>query len=85
MIGDVNKDGMITAVDASRILYLYAEINAGNVQPTAEDMYICDVNRDSKINSTDASICLVFYAELNAGYKENFVTYLTKVLKITIV
>lgn len=75
-------NGMVTAVDASRILYLYAELNSGSVATTIMDMFICDVNRDGKINATDASICLVFYAEVANGYDGNFVSYLTDILKI---
>ena len=73
---------MITAVDASRILFLYAELNSGSVTATEKDMFVCDVNRDGKINAADASVCLVFYAEVADGYKDSFVTYLTDVMKI---
>ena len=82
MIGDVDENGMITAVDASRILFLYAELNSGNVTADEKDMYVCDVNRDGKINAADASVCLVFYAEVADGYDKDFVTYLTEVLGV---
>lgn len=82
MIGDIDRNGMVTAVDASRILYFYAELNSGSVDASIMDLYICDVNRDGKINATDASICLVYYAEVAFGFNGKLADYLTDVLKI---
>ena len=82
MIGDVDDNGKVTSVDASKILYFYAELNSGSVDASLKDMYVCDVNRDGKINATDASICLVYYAEVAAGYSDNLASYLINVLGI---
>ncbi len=81
-IGDLDKNGKVTAVDASLLLAFYADINAGTVTATDEDMYICDVNRDGKINAADASIILRYYADLAADFNGSFVEYLVQVIKV---
>ena len=63
-LGDVNGDGIINAVDASKILVLYASVSAGETETDGKDMKVCDINGDSLINAVDASLVLAYYAEL---------------------
>ena len=63
-LGDVNGDDIINAVDASRILVLYANINSGDVEVTEQDMAVCDINKDGMLNAVDASLVLAYYADL---------------------
>ena len=63
LLGDVNGDGNINAVDASAILSAYANIATSN--PTGlsdEAMAAADVDGNSKLNAVDASNVLSFYA-----------------------
>jgi hypothetical protein len=64
--GDVNGDGMINAVDASRVLVMYAALNAGAAEVSENDMAVCDINKDNMLNAVDASLILAYYANLNA-------------------
>ena len=64
MLGDANGDGIINAVDASKILVLYANINSGDTELTEQDMAVCDVNGDKMLNAVDASLVLAYYADL---------------------
>ena len=63
-LGDVNGDGIINAVDASRILVLYAALTANEAEITENDFAVCDINGDNIINAVDASLVLSFYANL---------------------
>ena len=63
-LGDVNGDNIINAVDASKILVLYANINSGEAEVTKQDMAVCDVNGDNMLNAVDASLVLAYYADL---------------------
>ena len=62
--GDVNGDKLINAVDASKILVLYAGLSANEVQITDSDIFLCDINNDKIINAVDASLVLAYYANL---------------------
>ena len=82
MIGDLDKNKKIVAVDASLLLAYVADLTAGKVTPTDEDFYICDVNRDGKLTPVDASIILRYYADVQAGFEGTFVDYLIQVIKV---
>lgn len=63
LLGDVNNDGKINAVDASEILSAYA--NVATSKPTglsAEAEAAADVDGNGKINAVDASNVLSYYA-----------------------
>ena len=63
MLGDVNNDGNINAVDASTVLSYYAMIST-NKDGGFDDAQkaAADVNHDSLINAVDASCILSYYA-----------------------
>ncbi len=62
-LGDVNGDGKIDAVDASRILAVYAASSTnGGTPPTDKERALGDVNHDGSLNAVDASQVLSFYA-----------------------
>ena len=63
-LGDSNGDGIINAVDASRILVLYAGLSSGEAEATDKDFAACDINGDKLINAVDASLVLAYYASL---------------------
>ena len=64
MMGDVNGDGKITAVDASQVLVEYTKLTDGSGDFDARKKKAADVNADGKITATDASAILIYYAEL---------------------
>ena len=63
LLGDVNNDGKINAVDASEILSAYANIATSRpVGLSDEALAAADVNGDRSVNAVDASNVLSFYA-----------------------
>ena len=63
ILGDINSDGMITAVDASWILSEYAQTSAGNDSAFNEIQRLsADVNKDGIIDAVDATYVLGYYA-----------------------
>ena len=75
-MGDIDKNGKVTATDASMILILYADIANGKREVTADDMYVYDVNRNSKIEAGDASTVLCYYALVSGGEELTLEDYL---------
>lgn len=63
VLGDVNKDGKINAVDASSVLAYYARTST-NQEGGYDDaqQLAADVNHDGVINAVDASNILSYYA-----------------------
>ena len=82
-LGDVNGDNLITAVDASKILTLYATINEGNIDITDKELDICDINKDGLINAIDASFILRYYAYLNDGGNKTLEEFTTSTSSIS--
>lgn len=63
ILGDVNNDGQINAVDASSVLAYYARISTNQEGGyNEEQMLAADVNHDGMINAVDASNILAYYA-----------------------
>ena len=61
-IGDVTRDGKIDAVDASRILRAYADLNSDeHKEISAETMKYGDINDDGILDASDASLVLRYY------------------------
>ena len=60
IIGDVTKNGVITGMDAARIL----QHLTGLIQIPAEDLEIADVNDDGNITPEDAGLILKYVAGL---------------------
>ena len=63
LLGDVNNDGEINAVDASSVLAYYAMTSTNNDGGYDENQKLAaDVNHDGDINAVDASNILAYYA-----------------------
>lgn len=77
-LGDYNGDGMIDAVDASKILSVYTKYSTGAASPTADDLTVCDVNKDGYIDAVDASKVLAYYAYVSTDGTLGFEDFLTK-------
>lgn len=65
IVGDVNGDGTLSAVDASQILGAYAALSVG--QTTNIDVMVADYNSDGYVNAVDASAVLTVYALMSVG------------------
>ena len=78
MIGDMNQDKKIDAVDAAIILKAVADAGAGKqsgLSPEAEQN--ADVNQDNKTDAEDAAIILIYAAKQGSGeVSVDFETYL---------
>ena len=61
--GDINCDGFIDAVDASKVLSIYAKLSTIINNPV--DYSLGDVNNDGFVDAVDASAILAKYAELS--------------------
>jgi hypothetical protein len=60
---DIDGDGSVTLMDATKVLRAYSNIQAGEpsgLTPEQEDL--ADANRDGFINSIDASLIMSFYS-----------------------
>ena len=71
ILGDVNNDGQINAVDASSVLSYYAMIST-NKDGGFDDAQksAADVNNDGQINAVDASCILSYYAYVSTSKEE---------------
>ena len=69
IIGDVNENGIIDAVDASAILSSYARLAVGEDDDI--DTVLADCNFDGKINAADASKVITEYAEASVEKEAN--------------
>lgn len=68
MLGDVNKDSVVDASDASMVLAEYSRLSTGDKLTFDEKQSkAADVNKDNAIDSSDASDILVYYASLSTG------------------
>ena len=61
--GDINCDGLIDAVDASKVLAIYAELSTENTKPIKYTLG--DMNSDGFVDAVDASAILAEYARLS--------------------
>ncbi len=67
-LGDVDLDGMVTAVDASAILSEYAELSSGSSGTfTRIQKAAADVDNNYLTDSRDASMILSYYAYLSSN------------------
>jgi hypothetical protein len=74
ILGDVNNDGHINAVDASTVLTYYALISTNKDGGFSSTQKIsADVNNDGLINAVDASCILSYYAYVSTT-KENIMS-----------
>jgi hypothetical protein len=68
LLGDVNEDGTVDALDASEILVAAAAMGAGNESGLTDTQELAaDVNLDDSINAADASAILSYAAAVGAG------------------
>jgi hypothetical protein len=82
LLGDVNLDEAIDAIDASIILAEYARIATGATPNfTADQIKAADVNKDGAINSSDASIVLAYYSHISTGGKLTIEEYIADMKK----
>lgn len=65
VVGDVDHDGAITAVDASYVLTYYADTAVG--KEAFIDETLADVDADGSISAVDASHILSYYAANSVG------------------
>ena len=71
LLGDVNNNGTIDAVDASTVLAYYAMISTNQDGGFDENQKAAaDVDRDGKINAVDASNILSYYAYVSTTKEE---------------
>ncbi len=71
LLGDVNNDGNINAVDASSVLAYYAMISTNKKGDFDENQKAAaDVDHDGKINAVDASNILSYYAYVSTTKEE---------------
>jgi hypothetical protein len=64
--GDVDLDGMVTAVDSCEVLKYYSQLSVdADIAPVTEAKmeYLADYNGDGVIDSVDASAILTTYSE----------------------
>ena len=75
--GDVNDDGKVDGIDASKVLTSYAMESAGKrSELTEKQQKAADVNSDGKVDANDASLILSFYAYNSAGNDVTLADYI---------
>ena len=68
LLGDVNGDGKVNSIDASRVLEEYATLaTTGKSSLTDAQRKAADVNCDGKVDSKDATAILVMYSNAATG------------------
>lgn len=73
MIGDVDNNGYINAIDASMVLSAYAQQATGQPMELSDlQKKVADVDKDEKIDAIDASWILSYYAYTATGGSELF-------------
>ena len=65
VIGDVNDDGKINAIDATLVLKHSAEL----IALTEKQQIAADVSGDGKVNAIDATLILKYAADLITSFK----------------
>ena len=77
-LGDVNRDGMTDASDASQILAIYAAYSTGGTpEETKQQLLSADVNGDGMVDASDASTVLAYYAYLSTGGTVDIETFMS--------
>lgn len=74
-LGDVNRDRLIDAIDASIILANYAKYSTSSAKPAESELAEQDVNGDGFIDAVDASSVLTYYAYVSVGGNLSFSEY----------
>ncbi|MDE5854628.1 MAG: leucine-rich repeat protein [Ruminococcus sp.] len=69
LLGDVNNDGFVDAIDASNILEEYSKVSTGSPTTfTKKKKIMSDINYDGIIDAVDASSVLSIYAKLSTKF-----------------
>lgn len=77
MLGDVNDDGLIDAVDATAVLVEYASLSTDNTSTfTIEQTISANINADEFVDSVDSTAILSYYAYLSTNGELGFAEYL---------
>lgn len=76
-LGDADANGIVNAVDASRILIKAAELGTGGTA-ASEELSLMDVNEDGLINALDASVILSYAADTGTGYEGSLEEYVSQ-------
>ena len=76
-MGDLNRDGIVDASDASTILAEYSLLSTnGEYSFTEKQKLEADTNKDSFIDANDASNILEYYSYASTGGKDSFEEYM---------
>lgn len=83
LLGDINNDGLIDAVDSSFILGEYSSLSTYRMSILNDaEKKLADVNKDGFIDSVDASYILMYYAYVSNGTEQipidEFINKITK-------
>lgn len=73
LLGDINGDGRVNAIDASIILGLYSKNTVGSELTPEEKVYMtkADINGDSVVDVKDATLILSNYARIMISHSSN--------------
>ena len=73
LLGDINGDGRVNAIDASIILDLYSKNTVGSELTPEEKVYMtkADINGDSVVDVKDATLILSNYARIMISHSSN--------------
>ncbi|MDE6501972.1 MAG: hypothetical protein K2L10_07810 [Ruminococcus sp.] len=83
ILGSVNGDNSVNAVDATEILEYYAGNSTGNpIEWSEEKIKSADVDGDGKILAVDATYVLMYYAYLSVGGTMDSISEYIEAIKI---
>ena len=79
VLGDVNDDSKVDAVDAASILVAAAAVGTGSASGmTAQQEANADVNASGSFDAADAALILQYAAAVGSGYKGTLADYLAQ-------
>lgn len=77
-LGDMNRDGMVDANDASTVLAEYSRLSTSGEYSFNEKQKIeADVNGDSYIDANDVSNILAYYSYVSTGGKDSLEEFMS--------
>lgn len=77
-MGDLNRDGMVNASDASDVLAEYSLLStSGEYSFTEKQKLEADTDKDSFIDATDASNILEYYSYASTGGEDSFEKFMS--------
>ncbi|MBR3679534.1 MAG: hypothetical protein IKL87_04965, partial [Oscillospiraceae bacterium] len=76
LAGDVNKDGVVDADDANKVLYEYLRVGVLEEEPefTEEEFALANVYPDNLLNADDSDVIRCYYLYTIMGGKQMTVT-----------